>query len=299
MYKNILVPLDGSNLAETALAPAASLATTLSASVTLLHVIEMNAPQEVHHDRHLTDPDQANAYLQKLAGSAFPQSVKVETHVHTAEVKDVAASIVEHSSDFKPDLLVMCAHGKGGIRDLLFGNIAQQVIAQSTAPLLLLQPMTSHQIVFHPGKILLPIDNESLHDESLPIAEDLASAYDADLSLLCVIPTLTTLHDEAAATGSALPATTKAILNINEDDAKQHLQEHMNDLIRAGFRTSAEVARGDPAQTIIHVAERIQANLIVLSTHRRAGLKAFWAHSVAPDVVRRTHIPLLLITLAE
>jgi nucleotide-binding universal stress UspA family protein len=297
MFKNILVPLDGSNLAEAALAPAASLAATLGASVMLLHVIEKNAPQEVHHDRHLTEPGEAEHYLREVAARALLQGVKVGTHVHTAEVNDVPASIVQHTGEFKPDLVVMCAHGKSGIRDLLFGSIAQQVISQSATPLLLLQPMTSHPIVFHPGKILIPIDNESLHDVSLPVAQSLASAYDADLSLLCVIPTLTALHDEAAATGSALPATTNAILNMNEEDAKLHIQDHMNALIRAGFRAFSEVARGDPAQTIVHVAEHIQADMIILSTHRRSGLGAFWAHSVAPDVVRRTHLPILLIPI--
>ena len=67
MFKNILVPLDGSKLAETAVSPAASLAKTLGAPVTLLHIIEKDAPQEVHSDHHLTKPDEASAYLQKVA----------------------------------------------------------------------------------------------------------------------------------------------------------------------------------------------------------------------------------------
>ncbi len=55
MFKHILVPLDGSKLAEAALPAAVSLAETLHAPVTLLHVIEQDAPEEVHRDRHLTD----------------------------------------------------------------------------------------------------------------------------------------------------------------------------------------------------------------------------------------------------
>jgi nucleotide-binding universal stress UspA family protein len=123
MFKNILVPLDGSKLAEAAILVAASLAKTLNAPVTLLHIIEKDAPQEIHKEHHITNADEASAYLEDLAKRAFPVSVKVDWHVHTAAVKDIAASIVEHAmTEFQPDLIVMCTHGKRGVRELLFGT---------------------------------------------------------------------------------------------------------------------------------------------------------------------------------
>jgi nucleotide-binding universal stress UspA family protein len=191
----------------------------------------------------------------------------------------------------------MCAHGNSGIRDMLFGRIAQQVVAKGSTPLLLLQPMTSQQKPFKLRRILLPLDSESVHDDSLPVAKELAKAYNAELYLLCVIPTFRTLRGDEAATSTILPATTNALLDIKEQHAKEHLQGHLNELIGEGFRTSAEIARGDATETIVNVAERSQADLIVLSTHRRAGMDAFWARSVSPHVARRTRIPLLLIPL--
>src|SRR5271169_4376306 len=108
MFKNILVPLDGSNLSEASLTPAAILAEKFKAPVTLLHVIEQDAPSEVHADRHLTKPDEAMEYLEDIAKRAFPTKVKVKTHVHTAPVADVTQSIVEHvTTEFKPDLIVI------------------------------------------------------------------------------------------------------------------------------------------------------------------------------------------------
>ena len=297
MFKSILLPLDGSQLAEAGLPAAASLAEKLDAPVTLLHIIEQNAPGEVHHERHLTRPEEAETYLRDLAAQSFPAGVKANWHVHSTQVKDVTASIVEHSGEFNPGLIIMCAHGRSGIRDMLFGRIAQQVVAKGSTPLLLLQPMTSQRKPFTLRRILLPLDSESVHDDSLPIAKELAKAYNAELYLLCVIPTFSTLRGEEAATSTILPATTNALLDIQEERAKEHLQGHLNDLIGEGFRTSAEIARGEPAQTIVNVAERSQADLIVFSTHRRAGIDAFWARSVAPNVARRTRIPLLLIPL--
>jgi nucleotide-binding universal stress UspA family protein len=294
MFKSILIPLDGSHLAEAALPAAASLAEKLNALVTLLHVIEQN-----HHERHLTRTEEAEAYLENLVKQSFPAGTKASWHVHSSEVTDVPASIVEHTGEFKPDLIIMCAHGHGGIRDLLFGRIALQVVAKGRTPLLLLQPMTSEQKPFALRRILVPLDSESIHDDSLPIAKNLAKAYGAELYLLCVIPTYSTLTGEEAAASSLLPGTTSAFLDLKENQAKEHMQGHLNELISEGFRTSAEIARGDPAQTIVNVAERSKADLIVLSTHRHAGMDAFWAHSVSPNVVRRTRIPILLIPLAE
>lgn len=297
MFTHILVPLDGSKLAEAALPSAASLAQTLGAPVTLLHLIEKDAPQEVHKDRHLTKADEANDYLQAVAQTAFPEKVKVEWHVHTAEIENVAASIVQHAEELNPDLIIMCSHGRSGMRDYLFGNIAQQVIGQSDMPVLLLKPTTAQSQTFQVRKIFLPLDDESIHDESLSIAKPLAKVYQAGLYLLTVIPTLGTLSNGKAAAGTLLPATATAYLDIKEENAKEHLQEHLDELTRSGFNAEAEIARGDPAPTISEVAERVDADLIILSTHRKAGTAAFWARSVAPNVARRTKIPLLLLPL--
>ena len=300
MFKNILVPLDGSNLAEAALPPAVSLAQTLNAPVTLLHVIEENPPQEVHHDRHLTESGEAVAYLKDVAARAFPKNVKVESHVHTAEVKDVAASIVQHANEeFNPDLIVMCAHGQSGFRDLIFGGIAQQVLAGRLTPLLLLQPKIAESHPFVVRRILVPLDSESMHDTSLPYAELLAKAYGAEIDLLTVVPSYTTLTGQKAAISSMLPATATALLEIKEQAAKEHLQSHLDELLRAGCAAKGQVARGDPAKLIVKTAKKLGADLIVLSTHRKAGIDAFWARSVTPNVVRKTQIPLLLLPLSE
>ncbi len=140
MFKNLLVPLDGSHLAETALPPAAVLAQELHASVILIHVIERNAPKEIHGDQHLTNEGEACNYLETIAAQTFPESVQVEKHVHSEEVRNVARSIVDHASEYDPDLIILTTHGEGGLRDWVVGNIAQQVITLGQTPVLLLRP---------------------------------------------------------------------------------------------------------------------------------------------------------------
>lgn len=300
MFGHILVPLDGSKLAEAALPVAVSLSKTLNAPVTLLHIIEQDAPQEVHKEHHITHPDEASAYLEGLTKKAFPADVEVDWHVHTAAIKDVAASIVEHAmTEFQPDLIVMCTHGKNGMRELLFGSIAQQVVAHGTTPLLLIKPAVDRATTFDLQKILVPLDSGPVHDDSLPLTRELAKAYGSEIYLLTVIPTFSTVAGQTAAASSLLPATTSALLDISVENAKEDLQVHLDELRKAGHHVKAEVARGDPAVEIVNSSEKLKADLIVLSTHRKAGAAAFWARSVAPNVTRRAHIPILLIPLEE
>jgi nucleotide-binding universal stress UspA family protein len=300
VFKNILVPLDGSKLAEAAIPVAASLAKTLNAPVTLLHIIEKDAPEEIHKDHHITRADEASAYLDELAKRAFAAEMNVERHVHTAAVNDVAASIVEHAmTEFQPDLIVMCTHGKSGVRELLFGSIAQQVVAHGTTPLLLIKPEVASSTTFDPEKILVPLDSGPVHDDSLPITQILAKAYGSEIYLLTVIPTFSTVTGETAAASSLLPATTSAMLEIRVENAEMDLQAHLEELKQAGFRAKAEIVRGDPATEIVNLSERLNADLVVLTTHRKAGASAFWARSVAPNVTRRARVPILLIPLEE
>src|SRR5258708_3895814 len=248
MFRNILVPLDGSKLSEAALVPAAYLAGVLKAQVTLLHIIEQDAPAQVHKERHLTRADEAAAYLKRVAKRAFGPKIKVKTHVHTAAVSDVARSIVEHAPELKPDLIVICTHGRSGVHDLLYGNIAQQVVALGTVPLLVVKTSIPG---FGLKNILVPLDPDSMHDNSLPVAADLARKFRAELLLLSVIPTFSNLPDEQAAAGSLLPVTTQAFLDLKTENARRDLGMHVETLRNARLRVVSEVTRGDAGSVII------------------------------------------------
>jgi nucleotide-binding universal stress UspA family protein len=294
MFRSILVPLDGSKLSEASLQPAAVLAAKLGASVMLLHVVEQDAPTEIHRERHLTEAGEAEIYLNEAART-FPPTVRVEMHVHAAPVSDVAQSIVAHAAaEFRPDLIVTCTHGRGGVQGLLFGSIAQQIVAQGTTPLMLIRPKSPS---FKLERILVPLDPDSVHDDSLAPAEQLARAFGAVVTLLSVIPTYSNLTGEQAATSSLMPATTQALLDLREEQAADHLQLHHESLKHASIPCSTTVARGDPSGVILKLSESADMDLIILSTHRKAGLGAFWARSVAPKVVQGTKRPVLLIPL--
>jgi nucleotide-binding universal stress UspA family protein len=297
MFKHLLVPLDGSSLAETALPAAAHLARILAARVTLLHLVERNPPSEVHHDRHLTNAAEAGTYLEEIKQRAFPAEMTVECHVHTAEIDDVARSIVEHISELAPDLIVMCTHGHGGLRRWLFGSKAQQVIALEKTPILLIPPTPATRSGFQCAHIVVPLDGDTEHEQGLRVATDLAQVCHAALHLVFVIPTVSRLKGEDAATGRFLPTTMAAILDMQQEEAAEYLGCHIVNLRDVGLTVSAEVARGDEVTAIVAAVKRVAADLIVMGTHGKTGMDAFWSGSLTPLISDRSPVPLLLVPI--
>ncbi len=299
MFKHLLIPLDGSPLAETALPAAWYLAKTLNARVTLLHLVERNAPAEVHHARHLRTSEEAGAYLDEVKNRAFPKTIQVECHVHTTEISDVARSIADHAAEFTNDLIVMCTHGHGGMRRWLFGSNAQQVIAMSTTPILLVPPMPDKTAIdFRCERIMVPLDGKLEHERGLHIATELAHACHAAIHLVLVIPTLDALKGEKAATAKLLPHTMTALLDMSHDSAEEYLRGHLLQLQSAGLAATAEIARGDAASVIAAAIDRARADLVALGTHGKTGLDAFWSGSLTPQLAEHLAVPLLLVRAA-
>jgi nucleotide-binding universal stress UspA family protein len=218
----------------------------------------------------------------------------VETHVHTTEVSDVARSIVAHTAELHPDLIVMCAHGRGGLRDWVVGNIAQQAIGESDRPILLLQPNGEPQpIAFR--RFLVALDGDPDHDQGLDVAGQLAQALGAALQLVMVVPTPRTLPGEQAAAGRLLPGTARAMLDLAEEGAASYLETRAQRWQALGIPTTAQVCRGDPPLEVVRVAQAESADLIALGTHGKAGTEAFWSGSVGPKIVTQTRLPVLLV----
>jgi nucleotide-binding universal stress UspA family protein len=300
MFKHILVPLDGSQLAEAALPIAESLAGVLGAKVTLIHIIEKGAPGQVHGQPHLRDSAEAARYLADVAARAFSPGLQVDSHVHQAEVEDVAESLVEHALELSYNLIVMCSHGRGGALRLVLGSIAQRVIAMGSLPVIIANPQKKAEAPAYSCKALLvPFDGDVEHAQALPVAVELAKACGAALHLAMVVHTYGTLSGEAAVTSRLLPRTTSRMLEMSAKDAEERLQAEVKSLRDGGLDASAHVLRGDPAGVIVDFAGRIQADMIVLATHGRSGMEAFWAGSVANSVCSRCKTPTLLVPVEK
>ncbi|MER3438083.1 MAG: hypothetical protein C4346_11140, partial [Chloroflexota bacterium] len=182
-FRRVLVPLDGSRLAEAAIPPAIRVASRASAAVTLLHVIEATPPGTVHGERHLATPADAAAYLDRIRARFAAAGVPAAMHVHAEPARDVAGAIVAHASELDADLIVLASHGSGGIRGFFFGRVAQQVVRRGTQPVLMVQVDTGDDPdqPFACHVIALALSGAAEAEAAVAPAVRLARALDASL----------------------------------------------------------------------------------------------------------------------
>ncbi len=296
MIKHILVALDGTSLAEAALPETKALARMLGAQVTLLHVIEPVPAPLVHGERHLTEPMEAEEYLAQVARQFSDEGIPCDIHVHSEEIDQVAGGIVAHEEELQPDLIVMCTHGPGRLERLLRGSLAQQVVALGQTPLLLTNP--GHQTAgkdFLLRRILVALDGHENHEGGYELACSFAAAGKSRLHLLSVVPEFSSLAGRRAALFRYLPGASWFLQRMTMETLKNYLGRLLARAEEQDLEVIGEIKYGKIAKTICATAEAMDADLIVLATHGKAGTEAFWANSIAAQVQGQTLRPLLLV----
>ena len=300
MFRCLLVPLDGSYLAEAVLPLVERFATAFGAKVMLLHVLERGAPTAVHGARHLSEPGEATAYLEDIAGRLRAAGVSVEYHTHEVREGDVARSVVSHAGEESTDLIVLCTHGSGRMRDLIFGSIAQQVLQRGSTPVLLVRPSIDGSApAFEPRTVLVPLDSTAAAEAALEPAAELARAFGASLHLVMVVATQETIRGDRIPAATLLPSATRAALDLEHQDAAGYLEELAERLRAANLNVTIEVRRGNTASALADEAAEPGVGLVVLATHGRAGVQAIWSGSVAAGLLARTRAPVLLLRRVE
>ncbi len=145
VFQHILVPLDGSPLAERALQPAVALGTLMQARYTLLQALDPLIVEHTHPpyaaglDRRLLPEVRANAasYLERMAARLRAQSLHVETDL---VVGPPAFAIREYTHGHNIDLIAMATHGQGGMSRVLLGSVTDAVVHAADVPILLYRP---------------------------------------------------------------------------------------------------------------------------------------------------------------
>ena len=296
MFKRILVPLDGSNLAEQVLPYARFLAEKLEATLILFHVIEKDSPDAIHGQHHLQEVGEAKEYLDQIASQLASDKVTSDQHIHEVQEVGVAQTIKDHAEELNTDLIVLCAHGRGGLRDMIFGSIAQQVIRQGTIPVLFIRPNAVKDLTSQPiSNILLPMDGSKTHEVAIPVAVSLAARCAARLRLLTVIPTSDKLSMKGAIAGRVSPRTTDLSLEISAQQAEDYLRKIAQDILDQGTPVSGVVLRGDVQSKLIEIIETEQIDLVVMATHGHNVIDARWESSLTPGFLPKTPVPVLLV----
>jgi nucleotide-binding universal stress UspA family protein len=287
--RRILVPLDGSLLAEAVLPAALSLAQRLEGTLLLVHVLEREPPKTVHGEAHLATAEEAQLYLDGHAQRLHVLGVEVEVHVHERPVGDVAAALDRHAHELEADLIAMCAHGRSNLRDRLLGSIAERILRGGSIPILLRTVREPDAGEFRLRNLLVPLDFGHDVDAALSAARLLAAAYGATVTLLSVPETA------SPATERLLPSASALARELERADVGRRL-EGLAETLRIDLpEVQAVVLDQRPAEAIIETAASLPADLIVLVTDAHGGLATWYDPPTGQQLLARPDLTLLLM----
>ena len=293
LYHKILVPLDGSALAEQVLPHLHRLAAPAETMLVLVNVIAP-MPYTIATMRY-APPDllnyprsSAEVYIAEQQQQLQAMGFQVETHIVEG---DAAANIVRVATATNVDLIAMTTHGLSGFVRWALGSVAERVVCETLLPIFLVRETT----VLARNKlqrILVPLDGSPLAEQALPAAVALAQATGAELLLLQVIQTLDEgnqrilFKNEAAA---------QAAFAQWQTSAETYLQQVAQPIQAQGVACVCRVLLANVVETIIDTAEMAGIDLLVISTHGRSGLRRWFYGSVTNKVLRGVSCPLLVI----
>ena len=295
MIKTILVPLDGSDVAEQGLAAACRIATEVGATLHLVRALPYSALEEGVRSQEIQELRHARAYLAGVQRDLERQGV-----VSVAEILpcDPVRAILFATEAHDVDLISISTHGRSGIEHTLLGSVAEAVVGQSTTPILLTragaQAAPATAVPF--GRILVPLDGTALAETALSYLRDQGIGRAASLLLLRATPTASQPFMPDV-TGYAVPQAFELAQRETRErrmDGAAYLQAlGTARLADATWHTRAVI--GDAAEAILDEARREGTDLIALATHGRHGWDRLLHGSVTRTLLHRATVPLLIL----
>ena len=317
MFKKILVPLDGSMLAEKALPYAVRLANRLDAQLYLIQAVEV--PHLLTHPIKLRKElaRDAENYLAQISRTLSSPALKPHTEalrLHTSVLHgDPAREICNFVRDLEIDLVLMSTHGRSGFSRLVTGSVTTKILHQLSVPVMLVRPFGqnysqllaetfsglgepySNRFQDEGGRLLLTLDGTRLAETALEPACELASKLKGELHLLNVRDEETPFfYGDPAGTGY-LDTRYYEVAPEDEQAQVMYLDNIAQKVAGKNLKPVVTVRRGNVAEEIVAYACKIDADAIIMATHAPSELGWFLSGSTAEAVMRLSHLPVLMI----
>lgn len=256
----VLVPLDGSPEAEAALPLAAPFFRARPARLTLFRVVARDEPSRA-----------AEAYLARVADALRPHGVVAETGVEWGRADE---EILWRARTGHFHMIAMSTHGRGGVRRLFGGSVAEEVLRRAEIPVLMTRPGLPRP---QGRRFVVPLDGSLFAERILPDAVRLAKLFDAELHVVDVASPLVA--------GQAL---------LTPADPTPYLGAVCERLTRQGVKAVPVAREGPAADRILGYADAVGAGMICMTTHGRTALRRVVLGSVAEQVIRESPCPVLV-----
>ncbi|MEX0762246.1 MAG: universal stress protein [Dehalococcoidia bacterium] len=264
-YETVLVPLDGSELADAAVPWAILIARKTGAWLNLVTVLPHGADPKVDHPDHATQRSLAQA--RENAGVLTPRTAT------SILAGDSATEIDRESRAMAADLIVMASHGRSGIARTLLGSVTSRVLRLSNVPVLVVKPSTSPYPEIE--MVVAPLDGSEIGAAGLAHAVELSRECDSRLVLL----------------------------HVSEDTADGNLARDLEvtakDAERQGIEVDLVLVRGEAKDQIVAYADRSANAVIVLASIGATGIGPSRRGSVADHVVCHSSSPTMVVPPVE
>lgn len=298
MYRNIMVPTDGSGFDREAIRVALRLAERSEAKVRLVRVLSQGSffgiaaaseGTSLATEMVLTERDRALAELYALAAECRATAdADITVDLHSGPVADV---LERYASRHDCDLIVMSTHARSGIARMSLGSVTDSLIRHTTVPVLVVKPASSYldPHLNEPfRRILVPLDGSSLAEQVLPRAVAFAKVEGSEITLLHVLPS------------QAFPQQTTAERNTSWADktiarAEEYLFAVAERVRVSDIPTLADIVISENVPTAISdYAAREGVSVIAIATHGRGGVARMLHGSVADALIHSTTASMLV-----
>jgi nucleotide-binding universal stress UspA family protein len=294
-FRSILVPLDGSPLAEQALPIAVAIAERARSKIKLVLVhppLLLMEPGPAYTKLELAMQKADREYLRSLVGRLRERLGRA---LSSAVLQGpVALTLARYVRELGTDLLVMTTHGRGGMQRAWLGSVADQLIRTSEVPILVVRPREGGPESFVGlTEVFVPLDGSPLAEAVLEPAAALARLWDAEISLVQVVRPVVLTSDPP------LPFPTgysDQVTAIRRESAQDYIRDVAERLRESGVKASGvAVIGGGTADTLLDLARPERVSLLAVATHGRGGLRRLVLGSVADKLVRAAEVPVLVV----
>jgi nucleotide-binding universal stress UspA family protein len=282
----ILVPLDGTEPATRILTDACEMAGN-DGEVVLLHVVRSASldPGTGDFSGH-TALRGCESYLESQAARIRAQGFQVNKVCYLSA--DPTAAIVELTKELNVGMIAMETHGRGPAGRLAHGGIAWRAVANSPVPVMLRHQhppssQTGECAAIKGRRIMVPLDGSGFAERALPLACQLAVAWDAPVRLVQIVPPISTYGL------SGNPA-------VDYDQSLQEARAYLHEVGRTlPGRIETQTCFGRVASKLTDIVESESITHVVLASHGRTGLSRVILGSVADELVQSTTIPIIVV----
>jgi nucleotide-binding universal stress UspA family protein len=298
MINHILVPLDGSALAECVLPHVMAIAPATNARVTLSHVME---PAQ-HQGRTLAvDPvdwhlqkRELELYLGQIAGRLQKSGLSVE---HTIIEGNPAESVIEFARNNNVDLIALSTHGRSGLSGWNVSSVVYKILMRSYKSILLVRAYQSaHEGTgeVHYKRLFIGSDCSPRAEYILPVAMQLAQFHHAHLIVGTVIQKPQTIHrfPLSEENGELI----SQIVEKNHQAASRYFDQLQVQFTQKGLELTTDIAVGENGLAILHdMVEEAGADLVLLVAHGHSGERRWPYGSVSASFIAYGNTPLLIM----